>query len=417
MQIIALDNGLVDRRTHSYHIALSLRAIADDHGLPVRIFGSRWMKTEVKSDTGGIPFFSFGLYANFKLPTLNQFCQFALDGYWQRRKLPFDASRSEILNSKILNLLYRRDLSRLPSDVWSQDTIVIVMGACQNQLLGLINHLISAPEAKRPMVICQLMFAPSWTPWGIPSLHGKNLYAEIFKRASLLKASLKFVVETEELKAVYHQQFGINANVVPIPLADAIVSPKKRQTEQAVRLGFFGYAKKAKGFHLLPETILLAEKSSMPVRFLIHMQHTSWEEETIRTEQIMNQVPNTEILRGVLTKEKYYSLFEKVDAVLLPYDPEEYRGRGSGILVEAVSAGLPVIASANTWAATAILADEAEGEIFSPYTALGLVEAIGRLCSQIEERKSKAILKAARFRERHSTESYLRRILSLASEK
>jgi hypothetical protein len=75
------------------------------------------------------------------------------------------------------------------------------------------------------------------------------------------------------------------------------------------------------------------------------------------------------LIDQALTSERYWELLIEGDAVLLPYDPDHYYARSSGIFVEALAAARPVIVPAGTW------------------MALQLAEAIHRYHLELRERE------------------------------
>ncbi|WP_331314207.1 glycosyltransferase [Methylobacterium mesophilicum] len=55
--------------------------------------------------------------------------------------------------------------------------------------------------------------------------------------------------------------------------------------------------------------------------------------------------PGVQLLPSALENEEMDELYKKCDLVLLPYDPEIYKYRGSAVLMEAATVGRPVIAT------------------------------------------------------------------------
>jgi glycosyltransferase involved in cell wall biosynthesis len=380
-----------------------------------RLFAPRALDTEVAQDTGAVPFFRRSLYESVGRPNFRQ----VLTLPWRRGSCepPFDRTRSEIATFRTLNRDYRRDLARLPC-VWNAENIVLVLGLSQNELQGLVRHLLRLPAAQRPAVICTLMFAPPWTSWGAPAVHGVHNYRRTFELAApLLGRSLFFVTETAALAAYYQSAFGVRADLLPIPLAFDGASYRPRAGVGTTAFGYFGYSKTAKGFHLLPRTVETCRARGLAASFVIHVQHTRWEAAVVAAEAALDRLSDVSLVKGQLNRDDYYSLFDRVDAMLLPYDPEEYGQRGSGILVEAVSRGLPVIAAAGTWAASVVSSGEAAGEVFAPFVAEALAEAVERLIARFDVSRKNAAAAAAKFGAANSAAAYVSAILDIARRK
>jgi glycosyltransferase involved in cell wall biosynthesis len=418
MELIVLDNGLVSRGAHSYHMALALDRELQRLGIRHRIFAARKAAPEVASETGAAPFFRRDLYESVRRPALCQLLQAGFGALAKKHSdLPFDSARSEVLTFKTLNRDYRRDLRRLRA-VWKPDNVVLIAGLSQNELLGLVTHLLSLPAPQRPTVICQLMFSPSWTSWGAESVHGHAYYARIFKLAApLVNRSLFFVCETSSQAAQYTDAFDVPVGVVPIPLAAIRQNRRGHSDGPRIRFGYFGYSKTAKGFHLLPKAIEICEARGLDAEFVVQVNHTAWEPAVIEAERVLERSNRVRLVTGELSSERYYALFRQVDAILLPYDSREYGQRGSGILVEAVSSGYPIVASLGTWGASAILEGKAAGEIFETFDSAALADAICRLAEGMEANQEAAESRATAFAAHHTPQSYVAALLAIAEKR
>ena len=302
---------------------------------------------------------------------------------------------------------------RLPSDVWNPANLVAVPAISQNQILGLIRFLLRQPETQLPRVVCQLMFPPSWTPWGDIATHGKQFYADAFRLAApLLGRVLFFTVENEAMQALMQQDFGIAAKILPVPFDAA---PRKENPDGTLRLGFFGYSKSDKGFHLLPKAIELCQRQGLNAEFIIQIQHSGWEQPVIEADRALRALKNVRIVEGVLSSADYAAWTSQIDVMLLPYDPIAFGGaRGSGIFTESLAAGRPIIASKGTFAGTSVANAQAEGEVFAPYTSEALAAAIVRLIPRLPACNARAKERAQTFAREHNADAYLDVLLAHA---
>ena len=406
MEILVLDNGLRGRGEHSYQLLLAVCNALSRRGIAHRVFGTNRMNRAVIADIGAIPHFRGNLYKG-KFPPLREwilrlpalFQDFGGGSiFWEERTW------------RVLNETYQRDLSQLPAEVWNRENVVLVPAISQNQICGLIRHLQSLPPNSLPKVVCHLMFTPSWTPWGHNGRLGETYYREAFQLADgLIDTSLFFTTENDALAEVYRKEFKISTTILPIPLP--MFQPTQTEAKK-VRLGFFGYSKTEKGFHLLPETIEICRAKHLPVEFIVQIQHSNWEKETIATERQLRRMPDVTLIKGTMSNADYAEKTNAVDVTLLPYDPERFGPRGSGIFTEAVAAGRPIIAAQGIYAATSIGRGEAEGEIFSPYDSAALAAAIERLLPRLAEYRARAAEQADKFARRHSGDAYADVLLS-----
>lgn len=407
MEIIVLDNGLRSRGEHSYQLLLEVCNALSRRRIPYRVFGAKGMDRAPIIDLGAVPHFRGSLYKG-KFPPLREW-MFRLPAIW-RDFFGTGAIFSEERTWRLLNRAYLAGLGRLPADVWRRENLVLVPAISQNQIEGLIRHLLSLPADSLPKVVCHLMFTPSWTPWGRNGRFGENHYREAFLLAGgLIGKSLFFTTENDALAEVYRREFKIDTAILPVPLQ--MFRPMRSEATK-VRLGFFGYSKTEKGFHLLPEAIEICRARRLPVEFIVQIQHSNWEWETIATERRLRRIAEVTLVEGTMSNADYAEKTNAVDVTLLPYDPERFGPRGSGLFTEAVAAGRPIIAAQGIYAATSIARGEAEGEIFSPYTAVALAAAIERLLPRLAECRSRARQRAERFALRHSGDAYADVLLS-----
>jgi glycosyltransferase involved in cell wall biosynthesis len=408
MEVIVLDNGLIGRGSHSYHLAKEVIRSLSSRQIPYRLFGTKSVEKQIIAETGAIPHFGLSLYDHFGLVNILDFIHRATR-FGAEKKPSWGLGFTELKIVHFLNWYFKRELASLPFDIWKSDNVVVIPGISQNQIFGLLEFMKSLSVDQRPSVVCQLMFPPSWTPWNGISIHGEKLYREAFDQAApLINKSLFFMTDNNVQHDLYLKTFGIETDWLPIPFAIGEPAVKKPPLDSApIKAGFFGYSKMEKGFHLLPETIELCRQQKQNVEFVIQIQHGMWERSTIETEQILRKMNGIRLLDGVMSSEDYYREMDNVDVLLLPYDPAVYGSRGSAIYTESVAAGRPVIATAETSIGQSILHGDAEGETFEIYTSAGFADAIRKLLARFGECKQRAMQRASAFAQRHSGDSYV----------
>jgi len=408
MEVIVLDNGLIGRESHSYHLSKELIRSLNARKLPYRLYGTQSVEKQIIDETGAKRLFRWSLYDHGGLiDVLNVFHRVAK---WAGQKKPtWGIAAAELQIVRFLNRSFCRDLAKLPADTWRRDNIVVIPGISQNQIFGLLKHLSGLPMENRPTVICQLMFPPSWTPWNGISIHGDRLYREAFETAApLINQSLFFMTDNNMQHDLFLKNFGIKTDWLPLPFA--AVEPVLKKLPGAgepIKLGFFGYSKTEKGFHLLPETIEICAQRQQNVAFVIQIQHGMWQRSTIEAGKKLRKIKGIKLLEGILSSERYYHEMSEVDVLLLPYDPAVYGSRGSAVYTESVASGHPVIATAATSIGQSILHGDAEGETFDIYTSEGFADAIQRLSSRFADCKIKAMERASAFAQKHNGDSYV----------
>jgi glycosyltransferase involved in cell wall biosynthesis len=410
MEVIFVDNGLIGKGDHSYSVIKLVGARLTRCGVKYRAFGMKSIDPTIVVEIGALPHFSRSLYQS-ESPTPNELLLrlFAL-GCGRG----FDATiPSERRSARVLNASYERDLAALPPDIWSSDKLIVAPAVSQNQIVGLIRTLRAKADGERLRVVCHLMFAPSWTPWGRNGKLGQSLYRKAFALAGpMIGKTLFFTTENEAIARVYRDQYGIETRILPVPFGDA--KPAAPCSGRPA-FGFFGYSKCEKGFHLLPQAIEICRARGLDANFTVQLQHSGWEPATVAAERALRQIPGVRLVEGVLGHEEYTVETGKIDAMLLPYDPVLFGFRGSGIFTQSVAAGRPVVASAGTFAGASIASGKAEGEVFSPQDSATLAAAIMRLCSRLADSHARAAKLAKAFAHTHSAEAYVDVLLAHAA--
>ena len=408
--VAILDNGLRGFGEHSFSLLQIVSAAFEAKGIRTQIFCYRSADPDVVRELKAVPHFRDYLYDG-RMPgfteTLASLPE-TLTGLLRRRPA-FSEARTATLG----NRRFREDLAALPTSVWGPSTLVVVPAISQNQIAGLTAFLDSQPEACGSRVVCQLMMNIDWTPWAKRGALASGLYRKAFARIAHIQDRLRFTAENEAMATAYKEAFGIAVSLLPVPLA---LDPPRRVTRGRPRIGFFGYSKSEKGFGLLPEAIERCRAAGVDADFVVQVQHDAWEAETVRAEKRLRAIPGLDLIVGDLGRDAYVALSNDIDATLLPYDPVRFGQRGSGIMTEAIAAGRPVVASEGIFAATLIRRGEAVGEVFAPYTAEALADAIGRLIDHLDDARTAAQKVAATYKAGHDGGAYADIVIALGAE-
>jgi len=160
--------------------------------------------------------------------------------------------------------------------------------------------------------------------------------------------------------------------------------------------------------------ICLTQRSD--IEFVVQSHHYGEDSSIKDADEHLLQIPEVRVLHGTLPPIEYALETSRVDIILLPYDPEVFGSRGSGLFAESVSAGRLIVAARGTWAAQNVDNGEAIGEVFDSYDSTGLAKAILRVCEKAPVLLPQALRKASGFAKAHSIDTYVDRILALAAQ-
>lgn len=152
---------------------------------------------------------------------------------------------------------------------------------------------------------------------------------------------------------------GLECVVMAVPppgrLSERLRGERAARAGGPRRFGFVGAGRPEKGLALLAQAIRREGgrwRTESGVAFVIHCQP---EENFGRgLHDLLAALAAelgeaVEVIEAALTEEDYARLLLSLDAVLLPYQREHYRSRGSGIVAEAACAGLPMVCTQGTW--------------------------------------------------------------------
>src|SRR5215831_7534442 len=163
MEVIFVDNGLIGKGEHSYSLIKLVGERLTLCGVKYRAFGMKSIDPMIVAEIGALPHFSRSLYES-ESPTPNERCLLRL---------------SALARGRAFNAAYERDLAALPPDIWSSEKLIVAPAVSQNQIVGLVRTLRAKADGERLRVVCQLMFAPNWTPWGRTGKLGQRIYRKV----------------------------------------------------------------------------------------------------------------------------------------------------------------------------------------------------------------------------------------------
>jgi glycosyltransferase involved in cell wall biosynthesis len=157
--------------------------------------------------------------------------------------------------------------------------------------------------------------------------------------------------EVPEMAEVYSKIIGLEVEVAAAPnLVRTTGTGRRRLSETAIsvpKIACIGHANEAKGYRFLPEAARLVLCSDANATFHIHgtLEHTNARGDRHVFEELSKLGPRVVTNTKILTSDEYHSWLLQADLVLLPYDEEVYKTRGSGVFNEARQMGIPVVAS------------------------------------------------------------------------
>lgn len=256
---------------------------------------------------------------------------------------------------------FQADMERLLNEVQVEPgDIVFIPTISAIEFMGLTEAL----KSRKPGGSWHLLFRRDIYP-GRASGYGQHEWRVQGLRNSLAVGKTKiaaqdvrFYTDTRELSAQYERLGIYPFHTAPIPHSHK--PALDRADRKAIRVIYMGDARGEKGYHYIPGLIedlwndyVLTGKVTFHLQsnFNIPGGEPAAAVAREQLEYLAQRAPKgaIELYLKPLTSSEYKELLLSADVNLLLYDRDNYYARSSGILVESLSAGIPVIAPANTW--------------------------------------------------------------------
>jgi glycosyltransferase involved in cell wall biosynthesis len=222
------------------------------------------------------------------------------------------------------------------------------------------------------------------------------LFQEI--RAKSAGRVFSFYCDTEQLCSDYALlSHSLKFRLLPIPFPNPNPAPpslEKWSAGLATKLVYLGGPRVEKGFHLIPPAARFLQEK-FPGSFLWRLQAPASgaleEPEVIDARRHLATMRDgsIELVERNLDSAEFQSLLLSADIVLLPYLSEFYRARSSGILVQVLAAGKPVVVPSGTWLSSqtnGIGAMEFSGPTDFADAVLRAVQQLPKLVQEAQDR-------------------------------
>ena len=273
---------------------------------------------------------------------------FSVSGYATRDHVD---RASELEDLVISNAVFFNQLRKLkplldlrPSDM------VFFPGVTAHLVLAISQFIATFSPPKTPKFALCFLVQMDWHSTGRVSHVGRTFYESALGfLPDEMTSSIVATCETEDLAREYEPLLDTQPLVAPIPtLQGRIWAQQQTEPGGSPTLSFLGWGKREKGVHLMPEVVDLVSAKRPDLNFIVHLLGPD--------AGLLNQVrsallPHGErvrIIEGSVEPEELVDLLLATNLMILPYDPNTYRSRGSGIFSECKSAGIPMVLPAKT---------------------------------------------------------------------
>lgn len=127
----------------------------------------------------------------------------------------------------------------------------------------------------------------------------------------------------------------------PAPPSKQYIESKKNS--KVLTLGFLGVARPNKGFVEIPELVRSLTSHSISFQVIVQEAIYPWSEYINAVQQLNEFSGNITILPANISEQKLEDQFNAIDVLVLPYNTDDYKLAGSGLLFTAADLSIPII--------------------------------------------------------------------------
>ncbi|MFT5470180.1 MAG: glycosyltransferase involved in cell wall biosynthesis [Verrucomicrobiales bacterium] len=176
-------------------------------------------------------------------------------------------------------------------------------------------------------------------------------------RKLLASGRVRLTSDSHRLAEEYRQLADVEVTVAPHPclLLTPRELPERPTAARALTLSLLGPARWEKGVQVLLDALrILKDRSDTPpMRIVLQWPDPvlapDGEELRLDAEEFRDSPIEIDVIDKSLTSEAYQQLLADSEVVVLPYLRQAYYARISGVAVEAMLMGIPVIYTEDTW--------------------------------------------------------------------
>lgn len=229
-------------------------------------------------------------------------------------------------------------------------------------------------------------------------------------RSEIRSGWLALMTDSDHLAREYQAVSGVRPAVIASPRtmpARAAVS----RDRAPITFGTLGAARLDKGIDVFQAAIerLVDEGRAPACRFLIQWSRpVPTKDGAVYPRSARLEASGAvEFIEQALSSEDYERAMARIDCMVLPYRRSAYHSQISGVAVEAACAGIPLIATADTWLSD-FLAEQGAGLAVADGDVEGLAAAIREIAAGYPAFRAQAVERSAAARERNSPQRFLR---------
>ncbi|MCA1661996.1 MAG: hypothetical protein LC648_07485 [Novosphingobium sp.] len=329
-RLLIVEEALKDYVGHWYEYVRAVAELNRGAGVEVSVVAHAAVSEALRAELGAIPLFA-------RTPWDGDYRR----GGWLERKLGFLRHNALVFRTmrKFLRRSGRFDCVFAPTVVGHHVWGWRLLWSLERKRIGRLVLLIRNNAGTYPEHRAEPRFGPAARLFGL----GLRSFA-----GAIAASRVTIATDSERLADEYLRLTGIRPEVFPSPRVAALPPPAPRDPSAPLHFACLGPARFEKGIDVLQRGIALylADPASPAARFTIQWPHPIAEAagRPYPPDPALAAGGKVAFLTEPLASTAYDALLASVDCMVLPYRRSSYRARISGVAVEAVTAGVPVIA-------------------------------------------------------------------------
>ena len=216
---------------------------------------------------------------------------------------------------------------------------------------------------------------------------------ERLKKISSRHPNLVVLGPTPSVISAFRECGFLHTEVVPYPISQ-LVQADHKGTFQFRHLLFAGAARQDKGFGKVVNLVEYLAQKGEQIPLLLQCSAEHYEKIDAVTRKDLDRLrqidyPHLQTIPETLASDRYASIF-KGGICLQPYDVMDFADRISGVTLDALSAGCPIITLSGTWMARVVERFDA-GLVIEDPSPPSLYEAVRNIIANYERFQENAL--------------------------